>query len=171
MPTSIAGKPRNNSQRGFTYVMVLVAVIVLGIISGAASLYSSRASQMDREAELLFRGMAYRNAIRDYYESGNPRKTFPRSLDELVRDPRTGANKSYLRKLYKDPMSKGKGEWTLIHAMDGGIAGVASTSTDAPLKTGNFRAGLEKFENAKSYAEWVFEYVPEPVPGAAPQHP
>jgi len=33
------------------------------------------------------------------------------------------------------------------------------------IKTANFPAGLEKLEGAKSYADWIFEYVPSQVPG------
>ena len=56
-----------------------------------------------------------------------------------------------------------KGEWRLIRAIDGGIAGVASASTDGPLKQANFPPELLKFTGAKSYSEWLFEYVPPPV--------
>jgi type II secretory pathway pseudopilin PulG len=154
----IAGNPRN-SQRGFTYVMILVAVIAMGILTEVATTYASRASQMDREAELLFRGMAYRNAIKAYYESGKPQKRYPKSLGELLKDPRTAADNPRLRTLYTDPM--GKSEWKIIRAIDGGISGVASSSTAAPIKTGNFKKGFEKFEGAKSYSDWVFDYVPQ----------
>jgi len=167
MPILIAGNPRNN-QRGFTYVMILVAVIVMGIFAEVATDYASRARQMDREAELLFRGTAYRNAIKSFFESGRPRKVFPKSLDDLINDPRT-AHKSYLRSLYPDPMDKGNGGWRLIRSTDGGISGVASASTSAPLKTGNFPKGLENFEDATTYADWVFEYMPRGGAGAPAQ--
>lgn len=159
MSMLIAGNPRN-SQRGFTYVMILVAVIAMGILTEVATTYASRVSQMDREAELLFRGMAYRNAIKQYYESGKPQKRYPQSLVELLKDPRTAAHKPYLRTLYTDPMGKGKGEWKIIRTIDGGIYGVASSSSDVPIKTGNFKQGFEKFEGAKTYSDWTFDYVP-----------
>jgi type II secretory pathway pseudopilin PulG len=138
--------------------MVLVAVIVLGILMEVATIHTSRAQQAEREAELLYRGMAYRNAIKSYYETGKPVKVYPKSLEDLVKDPRS-AHKRHLRALYPDPMSKGKGEWLLIRAVDGGIAGVASMSKEAPIKTVNFPAGLEKLEGKKLYSEWVFEYA------------
>lgn len=156
MPTSIAGN-RSNSQAGFTYVMILVAVVAMGIFAEVGTFYVSRSRQMDREAELLFRGNAYRNAIKSYYESGRPNKTYPRSLDDLVKDPRT-SHKSHLRMLYPDPFGKEKTSWKLLRASDGGISGVASQSTEKPLKTGNFKLGNEKFERATSYADWTFEY-------------
>jgi type II secretory pathway pseudopilin PulG len=156
MPISIAGN-QSNSQAGFTYVMILVAVVVMGIFAEVATFYTSRSRQMDREAELLFRGDAYRNAIKSYYESGRPNKTYPRSLEDLLKDPRT-THKSHLRMLYPDPFGNEKGSWKLLRANDGGISGVASKSTEKPLKTGNFRPGYEKFEVANTYADWTFEY-------------
>lgn len=167
MPISTAGKPKNR-QQGFTYVMILVAVVVTGIFADVAIFYASRSRQMDREAELLFRGNAYRNAIKSYYESGKTIKTYPKALGDLIKDPRV-AHKSHLRALYPDPFGRGGGEWRLLRARDGGISGVSSQSTEMPLKTGNFRQGYEHFENATSYADWVFEYVPVTVSGT-PMH-
>lgn len=167
MPTSTVGNQKN-SQRGFTYVMILVAVIVMGMFAEVATSYSSRARQMDREAELLFRGAAYRKAIKSYYDSGKPIKAYPKTLDDLLKDPRS-AYKIHMRVLYPDPMGKEKGEWKLIRTADGGISGVASASTEAPLRTGNFPKDFEKFADAKTYSEWIFEYVPGPAPGVPAQ--
>lgn len=166
MPTSTAGKPRNN-QRGFTYVMVLAALVIVGILAESAVALSSHMNQADREAELLFRGQAYRHAIQSYYEAGNPVKTYPRALEDLLKDPRF-PNKHHLRALYADPVNAGK-EWTLIRAPDGGIAGVASASKEEPLKKANFPKGLEKFEAAQSYADWIFEYTPSPISASFPR--
>lgn len=33
-----------------------------------------------------------------------------------------------------------------------------------PLKKANFPQGLEKFESAASYSEWIFEYIPGQKP-------
>lgn len=161
MPTSTAGKVANR-ERGFTYVMVLAAVVVVGILADAAVALSSRMAQADREAELLFRGQAYQRAIRSYYEAGNPVKKYPRNFEDLLKDPRF-PNKQHLRALYRDPMAKDdNGKWLLVRAADGGIAGVASSSKEEPLKRANFPKGLEKFEAALSYSDWVFEYTPLP---------
>lgn len=140
--------------------MALATVVVVGILADAAVALSSRMVQADREAELLFRGLAYRNAIRSYYEAGNPVKTYPRALTDLLKDPRF-LNRHHLRKLYSDPMAKDdKGGWLLVRAADGGIAGVASSSQDEPLKRANFPQSLEKLEAAQSYSDWIFEYTP-----------
>lgn len=160
MPISRAGKPRS-SEGGFTYLVVLVAVIVLGILAEAAVTLTSHVAKSEREAELLFRGEAYREAIRRYYEAGGAVKYYPRKLDDLLTDPRF-PERHYLRALYTDPVSRnGKGEWNLLRSPDGGIAGVVSASRDEPRKKAGFPKGLESFEAAQSYADWVFEYRPK----------
>jgi type II secretory pathway pseudopilin PulG len=159
---STAGK-RRNSQGGFTYVAVLAAVVVAGILVETATTVTSHVVQAEREAELLFRGQAYRNAIKSYYEAGQS-KTYPRSLEDLVRDPRF-PNKRHIRVLYPEPMTmRGKGEWVLVHAPNGGIAGVSSPSTAAPIKQGNFPKDLQEFSGATSYSEWIFQYQPLALP-------
>ncbi len=155
MLTSTAGKPRSN-EAGFTYIMILVAVVILGILVEVTTISISRLQQSEREAELLFRGQAYREAIKSYYAAN---ASFPKSLEDLVKDPNT-AHKRHLRALYPDPMNAEKGEWRLIRAADNGISGVASQSIQEPLKTANFPKGLERFGSAKSYSEWVFDYMP-----------
>lgn len=159
---------RARNENGFTYLMVLVAVVVLGILVEAATFVTSRVQQAEREAELLFRGRAYMNAIKSYYESSpSSLKTFPRNLEDLVQDPRS-AHKRHLRALYPEPFG---GEWTLIPSSDGGIAGVASSATAAPLKRSRFPHELQTFEAANSYAEWIFQYVPKqaaPPPRSLP---
>ncbi len=154
------------SQRGFSYALVLAAVVILGIVAEAAHVTTWRMLKAEREQELLYRGDAYRRAIRSYYEAGGAIRQFPRSLDDLLKDSRTASGKHHIRALYADPMNKDeKAEWTLIRAADGGISGVASQSKDEPLKQANFPKEFEKFAGAKSYAEWVFEYQP---PAAQP---
>lgn len=149
---------RSKRQSGFTYIMVLAAVVIIAILAEVATLLSSRIMRADREAELLFRGQAYRNAIKSYYESGKGVKTFPNNLEELLKDSRF-AHKRHIRALYPNPMNDG--EWTLVHSGSGGISGVVSSGSEEPLKQANFPLGLEKFEGAASYGEWIFEYVPK----------
>ena len=160
MQISTVGYP-GNKQAGFSYILMLVAIIVSGIFAGTASIPQSRLQAAEREQELLFRGLAYRNAIKNYYATA---RRYPRTLNELVKD--TGfAHRVYLRALYPDPMSPGdKGEWKLIRAADGGISGVASRSSATPMKQANFPDGLESLAGSATYADWVFEYSPRPAP-------
>lgn len=154
-----------SKQRGFSYAMVLAAIVIVGILVEAAHETTWHIVQSDREAELLFRGEAYRRAIQSFYQSNG---AYPRQLEDLLKDPRS-ASRRHLRALYKDPFGREKkGEWTIVLAKDGGIAGVASTSSEEPLKRANFPKQFEKFAAAKSYKEWIFEYVPAATPGLRP---
>lgn len=144
-------------ERGFTYVMVLAAIVIVGVLIGVAGATTWRSLQVDREAELLFRGKAYRKAIEGFYQSNG---AYPRSLEDLLEDPRA-PGKRYLRAIYADPMTKG--DWTLVRASGGGISGVASASSAEPLKRANFPREFEKFSSAKAYSEWIFDYVPPQI--------
>lgn len=159
MRKSRAGKAAS-SQSGFTYAAVLVAVVIVGIGAEITYLSMARIVQAEKEAELLFRGQAYRRAIESFYKTNG---SYPRSLDDLLKDPRSHSRR-HIRVLYPDPMSKEKEQgWQLIPSTDGGVGGVASRSTDKPIKTANFPIFFDKFNDAQSYSEWVFEYVPVPV--------
>jgi type II secretory pathway pseudopilin PulG len=142
--------------RGYTYLTVLFAVAILA--SGLAVIGEvwQTAATREREAELLFVGHQYRKAIERYYIAG-PRQ-YPRSLADLVKDPRQPGTVRHLRRLYSDPIS-GK-DWRLIKAHDGGIAGVASPSDDRPLKVSGFRVRDAEFEGKSKYSEWQFVYAP-----------
>jgi type II secretory pathway pseudopilin PulG len=154
--SGLSCKKRFN-QSGFTYPAVMALVVIMGISASAAVELVSTVKQREDEAELLFRGMAYRDAIKRYYESGKTVKTFPRQLSDLLLDPRY-IHRRHLRTLYEDPVSDQ--DWSLIPAPDGGIQGVASQSKQKPRKSGNFPLGLESFENTDHYSEWVFIYDP-----------
>lgn len=170
-----AGRARREA--GFTYLMVLASVVVIGILAEVTHLTTWRILKADKEAELLFRGQAYLRAIQSYYESAHAAagaiKSYPRSLDDLLEDPRFPGRR-HIRALYPDPMGEGgKGEWLLIRAPDGGISGVASRGKEVPLKQANFPKGLEHFAGAQAYSDWIFEYRPAsptraPVPRPAP---
>ncbi|MGJ4748980.1 type II secretion system protein, partial [Leptospira sp. SA-E8] len=66
--------------------MLLVALVLIGIFAGVASRVTARIVQSDREAELLFRGQAYRAAIASYQAVDG---SYPRSLGNLPKDPRS----------------------------------------------------------------------------------
>lgn len=157
--------------RGFSYIMVLAAVVVTGIMAEVATTLTSHQVRADREAELLFRGIAYQKAIESYYLAGEAVKQLPRTLEDLVEDPRF-PKKHHIRMLYPDPMgTDDKKEWTLIHGLDGGISGVASRGKLEPLKQANFPPKYEIFVGAESYADWIFEFTPPLPPPKAPVQP
>jgi type II secretory pathway pseudopilin PulG len=142
---------RKLDESGYAYVLLLVMVLVLGILAAAGATLTSQEVRRDQEAELLFRGMAYRQALQSYYQA-SPLRAYPKRLEDLLQDPRV-QHRQHLRKLYPDPFGEG---WSLVLSADGGITGVASRSKQEPLKQAGFPQGMESFEGAKSYADWVF---------------
>lgn len=142
------------SEGGFAYVMVLAAVVVMAILAEAAYVLASYQARRDREAELLFRGLAYERAIQNYYLSSPPgTPSFPQNLEDLLLDPRYAGHKRYLRALYPDPMGK---DWNLVRGPGNVILGVASSSFEKPLKQGNFPIFWASFEGAQHYSDWLF---------------
>jgi type II secretory pathway pseudopilin PulG len=157
---------RPGKESGFTYLGLLLIVAAMGVGMAAFGELASHAAQREKEAELLFVGDAYREAIRQYYEhSPAGHKRYPASLEKLLRDDRFSFNRRHLRRLYRDPVT-GK-EWATVEAPEGGIMGVRSVSEAAPAKSGNFPPGYEAFEGAARYADWQFVYSPLPAPAAS----
>ena len=151
-------------EHGFTYLTILFVVAMLGGGLALAGELWHTAAQREKEVQLLFIGDQYRRAIGLYYLSG-PQRQYPRSLTDLLKDPRRPGTERYLRRLYPDPIT-GKEEWGLIKAPDGGIVGVHSLSEDTPFKSANFRVRDAAFEGKSRYSDWKFVFTPA-VQGAA----
>ena len=151
---------------GFTYLTVL---FVVAILAGGLALVGEvwhTAAMREKETELIFAGTQYRQAIERYYLNGPG--LYPRTLDDLLKDPRKPVTERYLRRIYPDPIT-GKDEWGLVKAPDGGIMGVYSLSENKPLKSANFRPRDAGFETAAHYFDWKF--VVTPAAPVAPKPP
>jgi len=157
--------------RGFTYLAVVVMVIITGISLGAFGLSWKTMMKREREEELLFRGCQIRDAIARWYtpRPGEHASTPLNDLKDLLQDPRTAQTVRYLRRLYTDPVTNK--EWVLIKDPSKGIQGVASSSEDAPLKTGGFPDDLQDFTGKTRYSEWRFVYTASAGPQGAVQSP
>lgn len=150
--------PRGRA-RGFTYLGILLAVAFLGIALAAAGTVWATASQRAREAELLFVGKAYRDAIGSYYLHSPGGARLPMTLDELVEDNRLPVVQRHLRRLYADPMT-GQADWELIRNVDGAITGVRSSSHRTPIKRASFDPAESSFAGAECYCDWQFVFRP-----------
>jgi type II secretory pathway pseudopilin PulG len=152
-----------NKQSGFTYLAILFAIAIAGVMLAATGINWSQAAQREKERELLFVGDQYRQAIALYYErSPGSVKRYPRALSDLLKDERQLGIQRYLRKIYLDPMTR-KADWGIEVAPDGGVMGVHSLSDAAPLKRANFAYADQGFEGATRYTDWVFDYIPQAV--------
>ncbi|MGC2167019.1 MAG: type II secretion system protein [Gallionella sp.] len=153
-------------QSGFTFIGLMVIVSILGIGLLAVGEVWHTAKQREKEQALLFVGDQFRRAIKSYFAHtpvaarGQP---YPMSLEDLLKDPRSPATQRYLRKIYTDPIT-GQTDWGLLRNQNGAIVGVFSRSEDTPLKQSNFRLENVDFEGKTKYSEWIFMFVPTPLP-------
>jgi len=152
--------------RGFAYLGVLFAIVILGFALATAGTLWSVSARRDREALLLWTGGQYQRAIASYYLKGpGGVRQFPPSLEDLLEDRRGPVLLRHLRRLYPDPMT-GSADWNLERLADGSIQGVRSTGQGRPIKQAGFRPEQAAFEGAECYCDWVFVYVPPRGPAA-----
>jgi len=137
---------------------MLILVATTGIMAGVAQQYTSQVVRREKEAELLFRGEQYVNAIKSYYLAG---RQLPTHLSDLASDPRF-LRKPHIRQLYPDPFATGEDRsWAVILNDEGRIVGVASKSNLKPIKTDNFPRRFSKFTGATKYSDWKFVFDPK----------
>lgn len=149
------------TQAGFTYLAILFAIAISGIVLAEVGINWIQESQREKERQLQFVGNQFRQAIALYYErSPGAIKRYPKKLEDLLTDERYGSPQHYLRKLYRDPITN-RTQWGLVIAPDGGIMGVHSLSDDRPIKTADFDYPNRSFEGAESYSKWRFIYSPQ----------
>ena len=149
---------------GFTYLGVLFFIALAGVALAVVGVVWSTATQREREAQLLFVGDEIRVAIMRYYvRTPGTRREYPRTLEDLVRDPRYLTVERHLRKLYVDPFT-GRVDWVLILTSDGRIRGVHSSSERRPLKIARFSPADAEFAGAAHYSEWMFASTLDEIP-------
>lgn len=160
---------RASTQRGFTYLAVLLLVLILTLNLGAASEYVATIKKREREAELVFVGEQYRNAIASYYlRSPGGNKQLPKTLDSLLLDSRSISTYRHLRKLYLDPITN-TNNWGLVKTPQDEIVGVYSLSNERVLTTvnnPNFLHTVPMDEKQVSleqsvYSDWKFVFKPD----------
>ena len=153
------------SEAGFSYLMVMMAITVMGLTMTMAARQWKTMVQRELEADLLAKGIEIQTALALYSAHAKagrvmPGEVYPQTLAELTRPP-----KPFLRKVYLDPV--GRGEWQLLRAPTGGIMGVRSTSKDRPIKQGDFPLAVRHFQGKPTHFDWVFQY-PNPSMAAVP---
>ncbi len=157
------------TKNGAALMSVLIAVTILGLLSGIAGTTWKTIMQRAKEQELLWRGDQYRRAIESYYltSRAGTRAVFPSDLKNLTKDPRSVATVRHLRKLYPDPMT-GQ-DWVLIKDPVGRIQGVKSSSDLEPFKKDNFSEENKNFSGKTHYSEWQFIFAPKGMKKSVPK--
>jgi type II secretory pathway pseudopilin PulG len=158
------------SEQGYAMAALLVALAVMTILLTVAMPVWKTAAKREKEAELVWRASQYVRAImlfRRKYANASPP-----NLDILV-------NERFLRKKYKDPMTK-DGEFQLVYASEqqqrpglnppnpanpanpapapldprnrgsAGVGGIVGVSSKSK------EASLRMFNGRSKYNEWVF---------------
>lgn len=170
MANPIASGDRLDPQAGVTYIGLLFAIAILGVGLAAAGTVWHTMSQRNKEAELLWVGHQYREAIKQYYYASPGASGYPTSLNDLLKDPRQLGIRRYLRKIYVDPIT-GTTDWGLVKTPDQQrITGVYSLSEAEPIKSANFDEADKDFEGKSSYQEWKFVFSPV-APGVSAATP
>ena len=150
--------------KGFTYIALLAAIIIIGISLGAAGKYWQNIVQREKEEELLFRGDQYRRAIERYSSAVPGIRQYPASIDNLLKDERSPLGRRYLRQKYKDPLT-GEDFVEIRDPLSKRIMGVYSSSDKTPFKQTNFPQPYQNqnFTGKGKYSEWKFVATNQPV--------
>jgi type II secretory pathway pseudopilin PulG len=152
---------RIGNQRGFTLLAVIAAMAIVSIALQAVMTVLSQQAQREREAQLLQVGTAIAQAIGAYYRaSPGSVKNWPQSLQQLTDDRRFVDTRRYLREVYADPITRSI-DWGILTAPDGGVAGVFSRSSNAPLRDGPQEVQGYSLNSASRYSDWKFVFLPD----------
>jgi type II secretory pathway pseudopilin PulG len=153
---------RRKRQSGFTYLAILFAITIAGVLLARVGIDWSQAGRREKERELLFVGNQFRQAIASYYQrTPGTVKHYPTKLEDLISDDRYNPPQHYLRKIYRDPITNLL-QWGMVMSPEGGIMGVHSLSESPPVKVSGFGDANQSFEGSGKYTDWVFGYTPLP---------
>lgn len=153
-------------ERGFSYIMVMMAVVFMGVAMSVAARQWKTIVQRELEADLLAKGIEIQNALALYSSSVKAGRVMPGEVYPLTLAELTGPPKPFLRKVYLDPV--GHGEWEFVRSPTGGIMGVRSRSKGKPIKQHDFPLAVRHFEGKPTYYDWVFQYPSPSLAAPAP---
>ena len=114
------------SEAGYAMAALLVSVAIMSIVATMAIPAWRAANKREKEAELIFRAGQVAHAIEKFRRKVGG-GAYPPDLDFLVRQ-------KYLRKKYKDPMTK-DGEWRIVtpQELQAGGVGTGRAGSNSPL--------------------------------------
>jgi type II secretory pathway pseudopilin PulG len=152
--------------RGYALIAALILLVIASLGVVVAVQRAQLEAQREREAELLFVGDQFRQALAAYASAPGVPKQYPQALEDLLEDKRTPQTRRYLRHIYPDPMT-GKADWELERAQDR-IVAVHSRSTVHPLRHSGFSQLDADFAMAETYQQWRFSTADAPGASVPP---
>lgn len=158
-----SGRPDLHDQRGWTYLLLLLALALGAAMLAALGQAWQTLAQRDLEAELLFRGGAIAQALADWRDASPPgQPQAPHSLEELLLDQRGGSDaaRPLLRRLYTDPFT-GQADWVLQRDAGGGIEAVRSSSRRPALRRSGVLLRADADARVPAVGDWLFQ-PPQP---------
>lgn len=129
---------KQSQQRGFTFVLVIISVVIIGIITASIISLESTMVKREKEQELIYRLDKVRTALTEFKKKYNK---YPSHLEELL------VNK-YIRSCYlTDPITGKEWESVIAPISEGyGIKDIHSSSEDISIKLKNVKeAGYKEF--------------------------
>jgi type II secretory pathway pseudopilin PulG len=165
----VTRRPNPRREGGYSLVALMATMTIMLVLLGAAAPSWRYIMQDDREQELIFRGGSIADAIQRFQKKSA--NALPTSLEVLVKG-------KYLRKAYKDPMTR-DGKWRLIHQGEATMGPPTTASpppsappTTSPPSPGGLVGGtlgplvgvasrstdksLRLFNGRNHYNEWIF---------------
>ncbi len=142
---------------GFTYIGMLALIAILALVGTAGVRLGLQAHRRIAEEALLQIGAEFSDAL-GRYAAATPRGAAdaPKTLDELLRDPRFPGTVRHLRRIYSDPLT-GSRRWGLLFTEDGErLVGVYSLASGTPFKVAGFQERFVGFHAQTTYSAWVF---------------
>jgi type II secretory pathway pseudopilin PulG len=110
IPTQKTYRKRVGSQRGYMLLILMFFVALITFSMMAVLPKVIQQVKRDKEEEMIHRGTEYERAVKKFYKKFG---RYPNSL----KDMENTNNIRFIRRLYKDPMSK-DGNWKLLHITD-----------------------------------------------------
>jgi len=120
--------PRKLNEKGFTFIEIMIVLVIIGILVTLATPSFTTSVQRAREAALKENLFVMRDVIDQHYADHGE---YPPSLEVLI-------EKRYLRKVPKDPITGTEATWVLVHdqnedGMEAGIFDIKSGSEQAAM--------------------------------------
>jgi type II secretory pathway pseudopilin PulG len=148
---------------GFSYLLLLFVLAIGSAALAALAQQWLNLDQREREAELLFRGDQFAQALASY-AAVTPKGgvTAPSQLEDLLLDLRSDPARHHLRRLYVDPFTR-QADWLLLLNDTGHIIGLASRARQPALRRVDLPLQPGADPRAPAVGDWRFE-TPTPAP-------